>query len=167
MLKQEFVPSDHWPKGEAFSPEDFWRLYAIWLESDGYCKDINACLREHLKLHEDPRRLEGKTPNGETKTPRAWFCLANCELGPERLFFARVGEVVVVQFCWDRDVPVTRVPLTENIVGGLLIGRHNKEHFLPLYDTELARRLIFRRMEMDRLYAESFLAKNFKIIGWE
>lgn len=73
---------------------------------------------------------------------KAWLALRNAPIRNDRgdeAIYMRVGDVVVVEWGWDRDVIITHNPIPRNIVCGyLLSGRWDEMVglFMPLFERQ-------------------------------
>jgi len=80
----------------------------------------------------------------------------------------RPGDVIVVARQWDRDTPITHVPIREHVSGYLLSG-HWKEMiglFMPLYEKETILKSIELRMTKNTKEAMGRAREESRIWGW-
>jgi hypothetical protein len=81
---------------------------------------------------------------------KAWLALRDAPIRNDRgdeAIYMRVGDVIVVEWGWDRDVIITHNPIPRNIVCGYLLSGRWEEMvglFMPLFD----RRTIFKCIEL-------------------
>lgn len=89
-------------------------------------------------------------PDREWKNHKAWLALRDAPIRNDRGDSAvsmRAGDVIVVEWGWDRDVIITHTPIPRNIVCGyLLSGRWDEMIglFMPLFE----RRTITKCIEL-------------------
>ncbi|MBX4188121.1 MAG: hypothetical protein KW793_03225 [Candidatus Doudnabacteria bacterium] len=81
---------------------------------------------------------------------KAWLAIHNAPIRNfegEHKFYMRVGDVIVVEWGWDRDVIITHTPIPRNIVSGYLLSGKWEEMvglFMPLF----ARSTILKCIEL-------------------
>lgn len=142
---------------------DFWHLYD------------SLCLPEALKRLIEHREesdlvLQMRTVMRETHAsknlhrlmrpergwtgPRAWLALGNAPMrnldNPNQIVnWFRTGDVLVVEFGWDRDVIITHSPIERNLVSGYILGSKQDEMiglFMPLYEASTIHHCIKLRL---------------------
>lgn len=132
----------------------FWVLYDQFCSRDELKKLSNGeqtdlCLRlqQILRTSHDLIVELGRPENG-WGYPKAWLVLRyEMVLNNEGHVFMHLtsGDVMVREFCWDRDVLITHSPITERMSGQLLHqGWPNAQKglFFPLYTKETIMRAI-------------------------
>jgi hypothetical protein len=81
----------------------------------------------------------------------------------------RVGDVIVVEHAWDRDVVITHAPIETHVVHGYFLSGKWEPMvglFLPLFHKETILRCINLRLERNFLEAKDFAQKEADEQGW-
>lgn len=127
---------------------EFWRFYDEFCHPDHLKEFINtgdSCRANKMrdimvKAHQSQAIHHLSRPERGWKSRKAWLALRNAPIINNRgheVLYMRVGDVVVVERGWDRDVIITHNPIQRNIACGYLLSNRWEETvglFMPLFD---------------------------------
>ncbi len=163
----------------AIGGAEFWKFY------DEFCQESN--LKKLIEDSDSPMTMRMreittaahrsreihklKRPEKNWDYHRAWLALADAPIqNPDGtpIMYMRPGDVVVIEWPWDRDVIVTHVPISEHISGYLLSGKWDPMIglFLPLFSHETIARCVELRVTANLTEAMEKVAEEAKDSSW-
>jgi len=137
----------------------FWSLYDRYVLGDFRDEELNRKLSELTKNHiREMFQLE-RLEKG-WKTIRAWIALDHCHVRNDEgqsVFFVTLGDVVIINYGWDRDITITHSPIEEFVSGNLLGREQCQGLFLPLFEADTIERAIRLQLkEIEKAALEKF-----------
>lgn len=130
----------------------FWNLYDDFCKPDhlenliskGVATPLSSAMCELMESAHRSKAIHSLSRVGRGWVyHKAWITLRNTEIrdysGNHVAFEMRVGDVVVVETGWDRDVIITHNPIPRNIVSGYLLSGKWEGMvglFMPLFDKD-------------------------------
>lgn len=138
--------------------EAFWRLYDEFCHPENLKELIESGtsarvpqMRSIMESAHQSRAIHNLSrPEKGWRNHKAWLALRNAPIRNDQGYpglYMRVGDVVVVEWGWDRDVIITHNPIPRNMVSGYLLSGKWEEMvglFMPLFE----RRTIVRCIEL-------------------
>lgn len=157
--------------------EGFWAEYDLFCQPSHIEKFITCghtqiaeFMRGRMRSLHVERRIHSLTrPERKWEHHKAWLSLRNEPIFNDHgslVLHMRVGDVVAVEFGWDRDVIVTHSPVTEHVSGYLLSGHWDSMVglFMPLFDASTILECVKHRMAMN--VAESLARAKEQQTSW-
>ena len=159
--------------------EEFWKLY------DKFCDP--AHLEKFVQKGESPHTpqickiLESahnsgaihriSRPGRRWAKHKAWLSLRNAPIRNDEgnpVIQMRTGDVIVVEWGWDRDVIITHTPIYRNIVSGHLLSGRWEEMvglFMPLFDQKTINKCI--ELRITKNVEEAIALANEEAQDWQ
>lgn len=165
----------------AIGSEAFWTMYDEFCHPVHLEKFINQS-ESHLApwmqkimeaAHRDRTIHRVSRPGRAWNNHKAWLALRNApirnDLGNPTLHM-RVGDVIVVEWGWDRDVIITHSPIPRTIVSGYLLSGRWEEMvglFMPLFDHATILKCIELRTSKNLTEALQLAEEESRNWGWK
>ncbi|NTV21997.1 MAG: hypothetical protein HGB03_00290 [Candidatus Yonathbacteria bacterium] len=157
----------------------FWNLYDEFCHPDHltrFVTDESSPLSTKMCMLMEEAHTTGtihqiSRPDRKWDRHMAWLALRAGRIFDTEGYLAmsmRPGDVIVVARQWDRDTPITHIPIREHVSGYLLSG-HWKEMvglFMPLYEKETILKCIELRMTKNTKEAMERAQEESRIWGW-
>ncbi|MDD2537558.1 MAG: hypothetical protein PHU61_03670 [Candidatus Absconditabacteria bacterium] len=127
----------------------FWEIYDVYINdpienaNEKVINELSAIIREN----EDALLRKLKRPEKGWIHIYAWECISTARYYTENMTIPYIffkGEIIVIDYPYDRDMHFTRIPYKENVSWEIYDhGEDMKGNFIPLFDKEL----IIKRVE--------------------
>lgn len=158
----------------------FWSLYDRFCEPTHLTTFINEGVSDQAEqmrsatraIHLDRTIHNLSRPQLGWNHHMAWLALSNAPIRNDmgqNVLYMRVGDVVIVEHGWDRDVIITHAPIDRNLVRGyLLSGRHEEMIglFMPLFERYSILECIQLRMKKNVREATELAYQESDDWGW-
>lgn len=136
--------------------EAFWSLYDEFCHPahlEGFVKKSGSHRTSQMcavmeSAHRSRAIHKVSRPEKGWENHKAWLALRNAPIRNDRgdpAIEMRAGDVIVVEWGWDRDVIITHNPIPRNIVCGYLLSGKWEEMvglFMPLFDQKTIHKCI-------------------------
>lgn len=165
----------------AIGTEAFWSVYDEFCHSAHLERLINngdshraPQMRSIMEAaHRDRSIHRISRPERGWENHKAWFALRDAPIRNDRgdeAIYMRVGDVIVVEWGWDRDVIITHNPIPRNIVCGYLLSGKWEEMvglFMPLFDRATILKCIELRASKNVIEAIQLAEEESRDWGWK
>ena len=167
--------SEHLPSlSYIYGSPEFWMLYDEFCLPDNLHKLVNgvdfSLLRQMRQIniagHKSGAIHKLDRLDRGWKCPMCWLALKTETIQNHEGNYGttmRVGDVIIIEHGWDRDVVVTHTPIEGHIVRGYFLSGKWEPMvglFLPLFHQETILRCINLRLERNHLEAKEFAQKK-------
>ncbi len=135
----------------SFNTDIFWQLYDQFVETDFRDQQLNSRISQIVRENIE-EIFQLKREEKGWQIIRAWIAIRDQQLFSREGKLAcsiRCGDVIVVEYHWDRDVVITHVPMPEMVCGPLLGWEQSHGLFLPLFDKIVIEKAIRLRLDED------------------
>lgn len=151
------MQSQETPPKSVFGTPVFWDIYDKASQKGFRDKSLNGQLSSLIEANIE-RVLNIKRPEKSWEIIRGWVALKDEQLRNDNgdiVLYINTGDIVIIQYAWDRDVIVTHFPRKDMVSGPLLGGKQSHGLFAPLFDQAIIEGLI--KMKLTE-YEEAALA---------
>ena len=131
-------------------------------------------MRSAMEMAHQARAIHSLSrPERGWENHKAWLALRNAPIRNDRgdeAIYIRIGDVIVVEWGWDRDVIITHNPIPRNIVCGYLLSGKWEEMvglFMPLFDHRTILKCIELRTAKNVREALKLAEEESRDWGWK